>query len=171
MVEWTSRDINMTERQKGSFVSFLAKMLAVGICGEDLIGLVGDCLNEVLPDISGPPRINDLQIILLWFTYAGDKLTGSSSESIRWTPANRLFLHGKLAKLTLNDNEKVAVAAMDAFLKMYECLWRTDDPMRPAVDMHEDQPAHIQFLGRFCDKFPEVARPGWKQLVRHLRDN
>lgn len=71
--------------------------------------------------------------------------------------------------MTANDDGEVALAAMRVHLKMYECLWQSDNPMRPAPDVHEHQPAQIEFLGKFCDKFPDLAEPGWKQLVRHLR--
>jgi hypothetical protein len=40
--------------------------------------------------------------------------------------------------------------------------------MRPARDSLEDQKTHIKFLRRFCVRFPELAKPGWKQLVHDL---
>jgi hypothetical protein len=158
--EWNSSDATLTETEKRNLTSFLAKMLAIGIFVDELAGLAVDSFSKAPLEDSESLSTESLQMILMWFKYAGDKLTELSNDSLHWTRAKWTPLHEKLAKLTMNDDGTVAVATMEAYLQMYECVWRTDNPMRPARDMHEDQLTHVEFLGEFCDRFPDLAKPG-----------
>jgi hypothetical protein len=147
---------------------FLAKMLAVGICGDEIAGLARDSFDEALQEKSRSLMMDSPNMVLTWFKYAGIKLTFISGESrCGLSPSGWLSLQKRLAELTNSDDGEVALLAMEANLKMYECVWQTANPMRPARNEREDQQAHLTFLAKFCDRFPELARPRWKELAQH----
>jgi hypothetical protein len=167
---WKGSDTNVSQVQRRNFTSFLAKMLAVGICGDDLAGLARDSFDRALQETSRLPLIDSISMVLIWFTFAGTKLTSMSGKSLHGlSPAGWLSLQNRLAELTDSDDGEMALLAMETYLKLYECVWQTANPMHPARNSIEDQYKHIVFLGKFCDRFPELAKPGWKQLVHDLR--
>jgi Protein of unknown function (DUF3632) len=120
---WKDDDKNITENQRKNLVAFVAKMVAVGICGDNFVDLAQNSFNEVVQEASTSPCIGTLHMVLMWFTYAGDKLTVLSSKMLRgMSPEGWLSLQSRLAELTVIDNGEVALLAMEIYLKMYECV-------------------------------------------------
>jgi hypothetical protein len=167
---WKSSNANISEAQRRNFASFLAKMLAIGICRDELAGLARGSFDEALQEKSRSSMMDSLQMVLIWFKYAGNKLSLLSEKSrCGLSPSGWLSLQNRLAELTNNDDGELALLAMETYLKMYECVWRPTSPMQPVRNLKEEQHAHYTFIAKFCDRFPELAKPGWKQLAEHVQ--
>ncbi|KAF2423078.1 hypothetical protein EJ08DRAFT_458569 [Tothia fuscella] len=126
-IEIAWRQSNTNPMQTRNFVAFLAKMLAVGIEENDLAELARESLyGATQEEASRLSRIDNLHIALTWFTYASDKITTISCRSLYgMSPGGWLALQEKLAGLAAGNDGEVAFLALEVYLKLYECAWRT----------------------------------------------
>jgi hypothetical protein len=190
--EWTADRGALNEAQQRNFTSFLAKLLALGVCWSEIAGLALSTINRALED---EHLLLEFQAPLacMWFEKAGDKLVslcnasfqspkadlntigplarkaGVSSEG--FSPGRWLFWMERMKQFSLGDNEELAKLGVYGYLNMHRLIWRTDCAMRPTGlgNDEADKEMCIAVLEPFCQKWPALAEPEWLPYIEAMK--